>query len=259
MEPTQMHKGLDLALKVSFVNSKRHSETNADALVNEICDGILNGVISPGDFLGSERDISENFNVSRNTAREALRSLAAMGAVEIRVGVKGGATVAKGNADAIGKTLAIQHCLSEVPEDEVLEVQSVLEGLAAERAAEHATRNDVEIMESLLEEACQFVHDPVEFSNLSRRFHAAIADAGHSQALVMQLSSLRHVIWPPHNTFPNPDVANNVIKSHRILLDLIKAQDAAGAHECMRDHIEHIRNQHRKIREKGSSKNAICC
>ena len=248
-----------LAPRVSSIVSKRQSVTNADALVNEICDSILGGIISPGDFIGSERDISENFDVSRNTAREALRSLAAMGAVEIRVGVKGGASIAKGNANAIGKTLAIQHCLIGVPEDEVLEVQSVLEGLAAERAAEYATLQDIEKLEMLLDEATQFIHDPIEFSNSSRKFHAAIADAAHSQALSMQLSSLRHVIWPPHNTFPKPNVAKNVIKSHRILLGFIKGQDAAGAHECMRDHIEHIRNQHRKIREKGSVKETICC
>jgi len=57
--------------------------TNADTLVMQITNGILEGTIKPGKFLGSERDISESYNVSRNTAREALRSLAALGAVEI--------------------------------------------------------------------------------------------------------------------------------------------------------------------------------
>jgi len=237
----------------------RQSVTNADALVAQIRDGILDGEIRPGDFLGSERDISENFNVSRNTAREALRSLAALGAVEIKVGVKGGATIAQGDVVAIGEALAIQHCLAEVPEDEVLEIQSVLEGLAAERAAEHATPQDIERLEELLEEAKRLVDDPVAFTNSSREFHSAIADAAHSQALSMQLHSLRYVIWPPHNTMPYPKVAGNVLKSHRALLDIIKEQNAAGAHEFMRDHIEHIRNTHRKIRENGRLENAICC
>ncbi len=241
------------------LGQSRQTVTNADALVVEIRDGILDGNIRPGDFLGSERDISENFNVSRNTAREALRSLAALGAVEIKVGVKGGATIAEGDIDAIGETLAIQHCLSDIPEDEVLEIQSVLEGLAAERAAEHATAEDIERLEELLEEARGLVGDPMAFSNSSLEFHAAIADAAHSQALSMQLRSLRYVIWPPHNTIPQPKVAENVLKSHRALLDSVIAGNAENSHICMRDHIEHIRNQHRKIRENGRSKDAICC
>ena len=67
------------------------------------------------------------------------------------------------------------------------------------------------------------------------------------------------MIWPPHNTIPQPEVAKNVIRSHRILLDLIKDRNGAGAHEFMRDHIEHIRVQRRKIREKGYLDDAICC
>jgi GntR family transcriptional regulator, transcriptional repressor for pyruvate dehydrogenase complex len=244
---------------ITDINSNHKSVTNADALVAQIRDGILDGAIRPGDFLGSERDISENFKVSRNTAREALRSLSAMGAVEIKVGVKGGATIAEGDVNAIGETLAIQHCLSEIPEDEVLEIQSVLEGLAAERAAEHATAEDIENLETLLQEATQLINDAVAFSNSSLNFHTAIAKAAHSQALHMQLNSLRYVIWPPHNTIPQPKVAKNIIKSHRALLTLIKDQNAEGAREFMRDHIEHIRNQHQKIREKGYMEDAICC
>ena len=237
----------------------RQAITNADTLVAQIRDGILEGAINPGDFLGSERDIAENYNVSRNTAREALRSLAALGAVEIRLGVKGGATIVSGDAEAIGETLAIQHRLSGVPEDEVLEVQSVLEGLAAERAAEHATPQDIKRLESLLSEAETLANNPAAFSDSSLTFHMAIAEAAHSQALMMQLRSIRYFIWPPNNQVPKPNVAENVLKSHRKLLELIKNQDAAGAHEFMRDHIEHIRNQHRILREGGRPEDAACC
>jgi GntR family transcriptional repressor for pyruvate dehydrogenase complex len=237
----------------------RQAITNADTLVAQIRNGILEGTIKSGDFLGSERDISENYNVSRNTAREALRSLAALGAVEIRLGVKGGATIASGDAEAIGETLAIQHRLSGVPEDEVLEVLSVLEGLAAERAAEHATPVDIERLETLLDEAETLANNPAAFSDSSLDFHMAIAEAAHSQALMMQLRSIRYFIWPPNNQVPQSKVAENVTRSHRKLLELIKDQDAADAHEFMRDHIEHIRNQHRILREGGRPEDAACC
>jgi GntR family transcriptional repressor for pyruvate dehydrogenase complex len=233
--------------------------TNADTLVMQITNGILEGTFKPGKFLGSERDISESYNVSRNTAREALRSLAARGAVEIRLGVKGGATIASGDTEALGETLAIQHRLSGVPEDEVLEVQSVLEGLAAERAAEHATPADIERLEKLIDEAERLTSNPTAFSDSSLAFHMAIAEAAHSQALMMQLRSIRYFIWPPNNQVPKPKVAKNVIKAHRKLLELIRIQDAPGAHEFMRDHIEHIRNQHRKLREGGRTQESACC
>ena len=256
MTQVQDQKSQNSAVRI---NPSRKFVTNADALVDQIRDRILSGATRPGDFIGSERDISENFNVSRNTAREALRSLAAMGAVEIRVGVKGGAIVAEGDVNAIGETLAIQYCLSGIPEDEVFEIQSVLEGLAAERAAEYATQEDIKKLEMLLKEANGLIGDTVAFSNSSLRFHMAVAEAAHSQALLMQLNSLRYVIWPPHNTIPQPRVAKNIIKSHRTLLNLIKDKNIVGAREFMRDHIEHIRKQHRKLRENGGIENTIFC
>jgi len=241
------------------VGRLRQTITSADTLVSLITNGILDGSIKPRDFLGSERDISENYNVSRNTAREALRSLAALGAVEIRLGVKGGATIASGNADAIGETLAIQHRLSGVPEDEVLEVQSVLEGLAAERAARYATPEDIKRLENLLEDAENSANNPAAFSDSSLAFHMAIAEAAHNQALMMQLKGIRYFIWPPNNQVPNPKVAENVINSHRKLLELIKNQNASGAQKFMRDHIEHIRKQHQKLREGGCPEDTACC
>jgi len=242
-----------------LVGRLRQTATNADALVAQILEGILSGEIKSGDFLGSERDISEGFEVSRNTAREALRSLAALGAVEVKVGVKGGATIAAGDVEAIGEALAVQYCLSDVPTDEVLEIQSVLEGLAAERAAEHATPQDIERLEGLLEEAEELVGDSTAFSNSSLVFHAAIADASHSQALVMQLRSLRYVIWPPNSTKAQPKVAKRVLETHRALLEFIKNKDAAGAQEFMRDHIEHIRNVQRKNVKNKRSEDATYC
>jgi DNA-binding FadR family transcriptional regulator len=76
---------------------------------------------------------------------------------------------------------------------------------------------------------------------------------------MMQLRSIRYFIWPPNNQVPKPNVAENVLKAHRKLLELIKNQDAAGAHEFMRDHIEHIRNQHRILRGGGDPEDAACC
>lgn len=239
----------------STSKTARLAVTSADGLVARIRDGILSGDIKPGDFLGSERDIADQYAVSRNTAREALRSLAAQGAVDIRVGVKGGATVAQGDPEIIGQTLALQHCLTGVPYDEVLEIQAVLEALAAELAATNATPGDLDRLANLLAEAESLADDPFAFSRSSLAFHLAIADASHNRALFLQLQGLTYVIWPPNYARPHDGVADSVLTAHRSLYALIKDGDANGAHDFMRDHISHIRNQKNKL---SSGKN-ICC
>jgi GntR family transcriptional repressor for pyruvate dehydrogenase complex len=51
---------------------------------------LTNGEAKPGDFLGTEKDIAEAFNISRIPVRDALQALQGMGMLDIRVGNSGG-------------------------------------------------------------------------------------------------------------------------------------------------------------------------
>ncbi len=55
-------------------------------LAEEIQKAIIDGAIKPGEHLPSERNLAETFNVTRNTVREALRSLEQLGLVSVRQG-----------------------------------------------------------------------------------------------------------------------------------------------------------------------------
>src|SRR5690606_30662249 len=55
-------------------------------IVEDVRLALFEKQLAPGDFLGTEKDIAERAGVSRIVARDALRSLQAMGVVEIKVG-----------------------------------------------------------------------------------------------------------------------------------------------------------------------------
>ena len=64
-------------------------------IFEEICDQIRRDMaaskLCPGDKLPAERELAQQFGVSRNAVREALRSLEVAGIVRLQKGVKGGA------------------------------------------------------------------------------------------------------------------------------------------------------------------------
>lgn len=91
--------------------------------------------LEPGDPIGSEKDIAAQYQVSRIVARDALRSLEALGVVEIRMGKGGGARVARGNPRLFAEALAIQLDLAGIGPGEVLDAQRAIECMAAELAA----------------------------------------------------------------------------------------------------------------------------
>ena len=116
--------------------------TLSSQIVSHIRDALFAGDLAPGDVLGSEADLSRQFGVSRMSVRDALRSLEAMGIVDIKMGSKGGAAIAAGHSERFADSLAIQLVLIGVSKDDVLEARAAIESMAANLAARHATRQD---------------------------------------------------------------------------------------------------------------------
>lgn len=215
--------------------------TYADMIVADVRDAVFARRTVPGDFLGSEKDVAARFGVSRNTARDALRTLEALGIVDIRAGAGGGARIASGSPDKFAEALAIQFNLAGVSEVEILDAQWAIEGMAAELAAAHATEYDLQHLGELLVEAKRLEDDPAAFADSSMRFHMAIAEASHNRALVAQLIAIRHVVWPSGGASETKTRAGKILDCHHRLYELIAARDGAGARELMHDHLSSIR------------------
>ncbi len=216
------------------------ASTFSSKIVARIREALFSRKLNPGDFLGSEKDIAKDFGVSRMTARDALRTLEAMGIVEIRVGARGGVRIAEGNLDRIADAMAIQLNLVGVSSQEILQVQKSIERTAAEMAAINATEQDLERLKSLLDEADNLVDDRSAFTRSSREFHLAIADASHNRVLAMQLRACRFVIWSDTNGAASPDIPERVMGVHREIYGKIKTGDSDGAGKLMYQHLDHI-------------------
>ncbi len=113
----------------------------ADRTVRAIAETIISGTLNPGERLPTERALATQLQVSRNTVREAIRSLEAMGVVEVRRG------------DGLYVTSLEPHCLLDTPSLvtpllrnhnilEMFEVRAILESAATAMAAARMTEAD---------------------------------------------------------------------------------------------------------------------
>jgi GntR family transcriptional repressor for pyruvate dehydrogenase complex len=234
-----------------------HPASLSARIVADVREALFAGRLSPGDFLGTEKEIAARFGVSRIVARDALRTLQALGIAEIRMGRGGGARIASGNPRLFAEALAVQLQLTGVGAGEVLDAQRAVEALAAELAAENATPIDHARLRALLAEAEAKMGDVAEYTRSCRDFHLAVAEASHNRVLVVQLISLEHVAWPAENRTLTPAVARRILDVHRELAGLIEMRDGAGARRLMDEHVKMIRA--RRTTEHGKKPLRGCC
>jgi GntR family transcriptional repressor for pyruvate dehydrogenase complex len=160
----------------------------SDAVAASLERRILEGSLRPGDRLPPERELAIELGVSRPSLREAIQKLASRGLVQSRHG--GGTYV----TDRLESSFVDpwQDMLGEHPNlrEDMLEFRRMLEGQAAEWAAERATEAD----QACLDQAFAALGDAFLADDLERRsradiaFHQAVGEASHN-VLVGHLSA----------------------------------------------------------------------
>ncbi|HEV2162324.1 MAG TPA: FCD domain-containing protein [Stellaceae bacterium] len=228
-------------------------------LVAEVREAVFDKRLKPGDFLGTEKDIAERAQVSRMAARDALRTLAALGVVEIKVGAGGGVRIAHGSPRQFAEVLAVQLDLAGISAAEILDAQRAIETLAAELAAEHASAAEIAGLKRLLAVAEGQIDDVPAFTRACLDFHVAVAEASHNRVLAAQLRSLQHVSWPARNPALTRTVALHIIDVHRQLVALIEARDAAATRRLMDEHVKMIRARRTASSGRNAAKHGAIC
>jgi len=236
----------------------RGGPTLASRLVADVREKLFDRRLRAGDFLGTEKELAARHGVSRIVARDALRTLEAMGIVEISRGAGGGARITHGNPQLFAEALAVQLELADIDPEEIVSAQGAVEGLAAELAAQRATPADLLSLRSLVGEAEGLLDDLDAFTRASLRFHLAVAEASHNRVLHYQLISLQHVSWPRRNRTLNRALARRILDAHRRLAALIEARDAAQARRFMEAHVGMIRER-RVMESRRESRKSACC
>ncbi len=217
------------------------ADTLSWRIISQVRKALFAGQLKSGDFLGTEASVATQFGVSRMAARDALRSLAAVGIVTVRKGAKGGAVISQGNAEHFADALAVQLTLIGVSETEMLDAQIGIEGMAAELAAQRATPGDLTRLAGLLEELRRLLDEPAGFTDVSMRFHLAVVEASHNRALVAQFKALRYLLLPAYARHTTREIAERAIAAHGILLKHIESGDAESARTQMVQRLRAIR------------------
>ncbi|MDH7799378.1 MULTISPECIES: FCD domain-containing protein [unclassified Beijerinckia] len=216
------------------------ASTASAEIVSQIRQRLFDGLLKPGDFLGTESSLSQEFGVSRITLRDALRILEANGIVYVKVGKSGGVRVSEPNPERFADALAVQLMLAGITEKEVFDAQMGAEMRAAELAAENASAEDLAALDAQIERCAAAVGDQEGFARQSLNFHLELIKASHNRALLAQFHALRHVSSKAILRSNTPARAQNVLERHKKTLAAVRARDAVSAAAGIREHFRQV-------------------
>lgn len=155
-----------------------------DEIIESLRHDIVTGRLTDGARLPNEKELSEQFNVSQPTVREAVRALETMGLIEV---LHGTGTFVRSQGDyALASALQTLLQLQQVGIMEVLAVRQVLGRYSIEQAAIKATKEDLEVIGV----ACSFFDHADGKEDLAivieniQSFQKAVSAASHSSLLV---------------------------------------------------------------------------
>jgi GntR family transcriptional regulator, transcriptional repressor for pyruvate dehydrogenase complex len=150
-----------------------------ESIIQQVEHAILQGGLSTGDRLPSERELQTLLDVSRNTLRESLRVLEQKGLVEIRKGNRGGIFVKELNADAMAEGLGLFVQSQRITLEQISEFRQDLEGLVTRRAALGGSSQRLNDVDRLLEKAEELAAEGPSrweaFMQADRDIHLALA------------------------------------------------------------------------------------
>jgi GntR family transcriptional regulator, transcriptional repressor for pyruvate dehydrogenase complex len=210
----------------------------SSSIADQIRQAIVTGRLAQGERLPPERELAEQFGVSRVTVRDALRALEAMGLIEVRVGARGGAFVTVPTGSIVGQTMSDMMMMSAVSPEDIVEARLVVELGTVTLACARATDEDIAALRELQKQGESALAEKSYSREMSWDFHALVAQAAHNGAIEGLTQSFRSSLsMHPIRTREGARAHALTVEEHGRILKALIAHDGARAREEMAKHL----------------------
>jgi len=223
------------------------SERLYEQIVQQIEQRIVAGELKVGDQLPSERELAEQFAVSRTAVREAIKSLHEKGLVEVLVGR--GTFIANGTTDVVRHTLDLLMKFDSTKGFmNMVEVREIMEPDIAALAATRITDEYIAVMQEAMDKMEAAMDNVEEFVEADLDFHLALAEATQNPIIPTLLDPIIDLLREQRIlTTLIKGVAQHGQYNHKIIFEAVKRRDPDASREAMRRHLEQIRKDSERL------------
>ncbi|MCG6534232.1 MAG: FadR family transcriptional regulator [Syntrophales bacterium LBB04] len=220
-------------------------------IVEQIRNLIEKGKLKHGDQLPNEKELSETFNVSRSTVREAILSLETVQLVDRRQG--DGTYVIASAEEALIRPLAATLFHEKDDIIDVFALRKIIEPEVAQLASKHASPEAIAKLEEIISEQESRLSDGSSAVSDSD-FHQVLARMTGNKVLERLLSALVGLLSKTRErSLQTEERKQRSIIGHREILAAIKSGRGAAARRAMVRHLERV--EQTLFKKKGGDEN----
>ena len=188
--------------------------------------------------LPSERDLAEQFGVSRVVVREAVRTLESGGLVTVKKGPKGGIFVAQDYQRPIVDTVTNLLAGGEATLANLFELRLMIEPHAAARVAEVGTEADFAVLEATIAASEREHGADQSVRHHYIDFHRQIVRLARNPLLAVIGETVLLVLYDRVKTAVSADTTEAGLIMHRQLLNACRNRDLDAARRIMTQDID---------------------
>ncbi len=211
----------------------------SEEIVDQFHRLIREGAIKPGDRLPAERELAQQFGVSRASVREAMRLLDMEGLVIVRPGA--GTYVTEDTVEAIVQAFSSLMSAETGAIGDVFEMRLLLEPHVVSLATQRAGQSDIERMTAVLDGQEADIASGGTGVEFDLEFHFAIAAATQNSALIAVTQAISDILSQSRgDSLLSNRRSRMSLKSHRRILEAIESRRPGDAERAMHRHIADI-------------------
>ena len=224
--------------KVSPITKPQVYEIVYDSMVELI----ENGSWKSGDRIPGEIELADQFQVSRNSLRTAIKVLASHNILICKPGI--GTFVAERALSEIGGRKLISMMQDDSYEQEILHVREIIDISTAKESAEKCSEEDIAEMEKCIEKRLDALrrNDMEDAIYWGSHFHEVIVSAVGNRFLTEIYKSLRKELYRDRVSYIRhiglTESVEKYVSEDRKLLEAFRSHDGNLAHELMIHHME---------------------
>ena len=196
---------------------------------------ILKNRFKSGEHLPSEGEIAKTLNINRNSVREAIKSLEALGIVEVRHG--SGLFVGSFSFEPLLEVLPFTLMTDLSALSELLEIRRTLEIALVPKALRLMTKAERRDLEDIVDEMREKAEREESFLQEDRAFHKVLLRSTGNQSLL----KIQDVFWlARHHASAHAKIQNrNLMQTyleHRSVLDAVLKKDIEETQATLLQH-----------------------